>query len=575
MLPTQMVPTQMVQHKDLSLSNNHSGVSFTFVSGTPNFEGLTSSDLFKFAIRTDDYKLFYLASIDPTVVWKEVPIPADLLGLGESSSTAYRGDRGKTAYDFSQNEGATAYNHSQVTHDKNLVGLGNVDNTADSQKPISNATQTELDLKQMKFVGICQKTPLTEANISFNHDTLVLTVTPSVVPGYFDFFTDGQGTVVKHRKSSPVDFPAITNTTGLWYFYFNSAGEPISSQIPWQNFDVISMVWRISWNATLTGVDRIITNFVEYHQNSISSDDHAWKHANGTIWLYGFDSVHTALSSGSPATSGLNTCFSITSGASMDDNLYYSVTNSTNAISWNQDCGNTSAASMTISNSGIFPVRYKGTGGLPVITTSNGRFPFLWNSGSNRPEYVNTSGDRVVVPDDNYFVYFLYSIQDPRTGMSIRLTPSYGTYANLTSAQAITWANVQTQDDGAKDNEIRVLYRLIFQASNSGGNLYPVEVKYTVLREVADLRKVIITQASVTGGSLPASSVTVIPSGTLSSTNVQSSLDELGTEKLGFIGNSLSSLPIYVNNAAAVGGGLVVGSLYRTGGDPDLVCIVH
>lgn len=139
------LPTQMVQHKDLSLSNNHSGVSFTFVSGTPNFKGLTSSDLFKFAIRTDDYKLFYLASIDPTVVWKEVPIPADLLGLGESSTTAYRGDRGKIAYD-----------HSQVTHDKNLVGLGNVDNTADSQKPVSNATQlalVELDLEKVGFAG--------------------------------------------------------------------------------------------------------------------------------------------------------------------------------------------------------------------------------------------------------------------------------------------------------------------------------------------------------------------------------------------------------------------------------------
>lgn len=137
-----MLPTQMVQHKDLSLSNNHSGVSFTFVSGTPNFEGLTSSDLFKFAIRTDDYKLFYLASIDPTVVWKEVPIPADLLGLGESSSTAYRGDRGKTAYD-----------HSQVTHDKNLVGLGNVDNTADLDKPLSTAAKQSTLLKIGGFDG--------------------------------------------------------------------------------------------------------------------------------------------------------------------------------------------------------------------------------------------------------------------------------------------------------------------------------------------------------------------------------------------------------------------------------------
>ena len=58
------------------------------------------------------------------------------LALGETSATAYRGDRGKTSYD-----------HSQTTHDKTFVGLGNVDNTSDANKPISSATQTALNLK--------------------------------------------------------------------------------------------------------------------------------------------------------------------------------------------------------------------------------------------------------------------------------------------------------------------------------------------------------------------------------------------------------------------------------------------
>ena len=34
-------------------------------------------------------------------------------------------------------------------------------------------------------------------------------------------------------------------------------------------------------------------------------------------------------------------------------------------------------------------------------------------------------------------------------------------------------------------------------------------------------------------------------------------------------------LPVYANNAAAIAGGLTVGAFYRTGGDPDLVCVVH
>jgi hypothetical protein len=34
-------------------------------------------------------------------------------------------------------------------------------------------------------------------------------------------------------------------------------------------------------------------------------------------------------------------------------------------------------------------------------------------------------------------------------------------------------------------------------------------------------------------------------------------------------------LPVYANNAAAIAGGLTVGAFYRTGADPDVVCVVH
>jgi hypothetical protein len=40
-------------------------------------------------------------------------------------------------------------------------------------------------------------------------------------------------------------------------------------------------------------------------------------------------------------------------------------------------------------------------------------------------------------------------------------------------------------------------------------------------------------------------------------------------------GLNLPTLSPYANNAAALAGGLVAGDLYRTNGDPDVVCIVH
>jgi hypothetical protein len=36
-----------------------------------------------------------------------------------------------------------------------------------------------------------------------------------------------------------------------------------------------------------------------------------------------------------------------------------------------------------------------------------------------------------------------------------------------------------------------------------------------------------------------------------------------------------SIFPSFANNAAAIAGSLVIGSLYKTGGDPDLICVVH
>lgn len=63
------------------------------------------------------------------------------LALGETSSTAYRGDRGKTAYDHSQSTGNP---HGTSKAD---LGLGNVDNTSDANKPVSTAQQTALNGK--------------------------------------------------------------------------------------------------------------------------------------------------------------------------------------------------------------------------------------------------------------------------------------------------------------------------------------------------------------------------------------------------------------------------------------------
>lgn len=60
---------------------------------------------------------------------------SESIALGETSSTAYRGDRGKEAYDHSQ---VTSGNPHNVTATE--VGLGSVVNTGDSDTPVSGGT---------------------------------------------------------------------------------------------------------------------------------------------------------------------------------------------------------------------------------------------------------------------------------------------------------------------------------------------------------------------------------------------------------------------------------------------------
>lgn len=111
-------------------------------------EGTISEDASSFtltgeasACTPETGKIYVDTSKNITYRWSGslyVPIGSDL-ALGETESTAYRGDRGKEAYDhISRKDNPHGVTASQI-------GLGSVDNTADLDKPVSTATQTALN----------------------------------------------------------------------------------------------------------------------------------------------------------------------------------------------------------------------------------------------------------------------------------------------------------------------------------------------------------------------------------------------------------------------------------------------
>lgn len=115
-------------------------------SQLPSFvdDVLEYNSLSNFPTTGETGKIYIAKDTNKTYRWSGttyVEISASL-ALGETSSTAYRGDRGKTAYDHSQ---VTSGNPHNVT--KSDVGLGNVPNvTTDNQTPTVTEASTRANI---------------------------------------------------------------------------------------------------------------------------------------------------------------------------------------------------------------------------------------------------------------------------------------------------------------------------------------------------------------------------------------------------------------------------------------------
>ncbi len=458
-----------------------------------------------------------------------------------------------------------------------------------------------------QFPGIDQTTPISASEISINYTTRVLTINPTL--GYFNAFTDGGGVINRWRKSGVTTFPAFTDTSGVWYFYIDNTGAPIVTQTPWTDFSLIAPIYRVIWNKTLysftvtsanatagatytnngktyTVLDTIASGTTlkmscttgnplasgtltkatgtgdatitfsafseadksagedfECHLNTIPAIEHARQHRGGSIWYSGQDLFSNKIATGNPNVSGLNTCIGLSGGTNFDDNLPWTLTNGTGTGLWEQDLGTNTPALITTLTGAKIPVRIQDAGGL-VRNLPITRFPFAF-SANNVIEYISSTGVRTEVPDKDFCVYYLYSFPDPRNGLTIKAVSDGAFYTSLTLAQASSWETVKSLLPSLADSEIRPLYKCTYE-SRAG---YDVAVKKAVLRETIDIRTATSVSSTIASGSIPASSVTVVASGSLG-TNAQTSLENLDSGKqasLGFtpenLANKTTSIP--------------------------------
>jgi len=390
-----------------------------------------------------------------------------------------------------------------------------------------------LDLKAIMFVGIDATTPISASDISIDYSTRVLTITPPL--GYFNFFVDGGGIASKFTKTGNVAFPAFSDISGIVSFYFDASGNAtVSNSDVEDGSDTLTSVYTLIWNSTLTGSSKSVVEVLETHQNLIPAIDHRWKHKFGTIWNDGFDIFDNVLASGTPNADGRNTCISLNTGMNIDDDLEYTITNSTASTVFNQDLGNVTPALITSGNSGLFTIRYQDVTSQAFILPAT-RFPFAWDTATDRPQFIDSVGTRTLVTAGNFFVYYVFAVQDPRFGCGVKTISSPIQYNTLTLAQAGSWLDI-TSTYIILSDEIRPLYKLIFQYQSG----YSANCKKAVLRQVEDIRTTKVVSLGTLAGSLPASSVTLIPTDSITSTNVQSAFAELPIIYLGLTGGTLT-----------------------------------
>ncbi|OUO26025.1 hypothetical protein [Eubacterium sp. An3] len=172
------------------------------------------------------------------------------LALGETSTTAYRGDRGKAAYDHISNKS----NPHSVT--KSQVGLGNVPNVAtNDQTPTFTAVNEDTALvsgeKLSSILGKIARTILTVISLkntvdelNSNLDNLIKTQS---FAGYVNLPSKGEGNVDMGRLNIP---------TGYTYIGVISKDSDYGDQFlcSFQRYgDHIYVVVRNTFAGTLTG----------------------------------------------------------------------------------------------------------------------------------------------------------------------------------------------------------------------------------------------------------------------------------------------------------------------------------
>ncbi len=433
-----------------------------------------------------------------TNVWepRQIDHGADIAGLGDDDHTQYLKEEAS---------GGTAAETPDHTH-QSAATCGTLDHgLANTAASLADDDHPQYK-KRHGFVRDNLGAHL--VTMSYDKTTRKVTVTPTGAS--FDFYVNGTLVTKSGAQQTP---SGHTATTGKWFLTYDAAGAFTWSGTPWDITDRTKIPVALVYY--YTGLSDGVC-FFEGHSAERNLALHKNLHATqGTKFISGFAlSGYTLLTDTDAAVT-----FGVASGVIADEDIFHALSALTDASSYTTFY-RTGAAGDWTWGSGSFPFQYGTT--YPSWNNPDAGGAGVWGMTEA------TSGD--------YIVYFLCAVPSVAAATQLVLVPNQSNPTTLAQAQAISadglaWGSLPFE-------EIAILYKIIYHTQVSYGGTHKVEiVQIDALKASGAL---LTSPGSATvhnslGGRdvvacHPASSVVVVPFGTIEAINVQDALEEIISE---------------------------------------------
>lgn len=403
------------------------------------------------------------------------------------------------------------------------VGLSNVDNTSDANKPISTATLAELNTKKVYHGIVSRSTNPIPTHIT----TTTFTLATATYPLQYYYM----GTLVSVSVDKNTN---IGGSAGLYHIYFDAATGNLlnSTTFPGVAFNSNVYLASVMWN----GINYGIVND-ERHGYQRDTQWHQWAHNTvGTRYRNGISLTHNS-GTGAAAT------FSSTAGEIWDEDINFTVPASSSFPTPNAGriFYQTSASTYTFLNNTATTPGYLGANNRPNVVNATTYALTQLPSASNR--FINV------------FVYVSTDLHTPLYFFTETATSAIvgaGGYNNVASARNAPFPNLS---GSGISPELRPIYRIIWRAD---GVLQAIDTTQDDYRTVSSIPQ----GAGLT--STTASSVSFNSSGNIVATTVQAAVEELDTEKQAVLVSGTTIKTINGGSILGAGDLAVVGGLIPT-----------